>query len=103
MGWATRGKQAYYYIGERDGKRVQQVYVGNGAAASLAAVVTEIRRRERLARRLAPPTPPDADDLLRGEVATLAVMLREQVHAAMHTAGYYRHDRGPWRRRRKRK
>ena len=97
MGWVKRGGQAYYYVGQRDENRVQQVYVGNSAAASLAAVVTEIRRRERLERRMAPPTPPNADDELREEVALLAGELRAEVHAAMHAAGYHRHDRGPWR------
>lgn len=100
MAWAKRGKQHCFYLCDSSSGKKRDVYLGNGAAASLGALVTEIRRRERLARRLAPPKPPNADEELREQVAVLTTELRRQVFEAMHAAGYHRHDRGPWRRRR---
>ena len=99
MGWLTRENYRYFYMSQRDGQKVRNTHLGSGAAASLAAIVTEIRQRERLDRRLAQTDPAEACDAVRREVVTVATNLRTEVFEAMHKAGYHRLDRH-WRRRR---
>src|SRR3954447_7449028 len=97
MGFDRRG---YYYRSVRDGDRVRRVYIGKGPAAQLSALLVEERRSERRAlsrawraREAALAGP---DDRLR-ELSELADGL---TRATLLAAGYHRHDRGAWRRRR---
>jgi len=89
MGWVRRGKRKYYYRSRWVDGRVVKEYVGSGpeaeAEAKKAAQWREFLRRvaevEAILDRL-------------DEVCNLAA------DAIMVAAGYYRHDRGPWRKRR---
>ena len=97
MGFDRRG---YYYRSVRDGDRVRRVYIGKGPAAQLSARLVEQRRSERRAvsrawraREAALAGP---DDRLR----QLSELADGMARATLLAAGYHRHDRGAWRRRR---
>jgi hypothetical protein len=100
MAWEQRGSRRIYYRSERDGRRVRRVYLGSGPVAELAATLDELRRAERRAEAQARR----AEEARRSAAAAL---LERLVHAAglmaeaaLERAGYHRHDRGKWRRRR---
>lgn len=100
MGWEQRGGRRYFYAAERVGDRVVKRYVGSGRVAELAAELdadtragkdadTERDRKER--EEL------DALDNALNDVNELADALTA---AALVAAGFHRHHRGPWRKRR---
>jgi hypothetical protein len=100
MGWKTRGGRRYYYRSIRQSGRVVSEYVGAGADIDLiAAYETAERDRREMAA---------AD--WRSERARLVAQDRAQAERfdqvevlarlALEAAGYHRHHRGEWRRRR---
>lgn len=100
MGWERRGGRSYYYAAERVGGRVVKRYVGAGRVAELAARLDLINRQQReddaeSARRLRDELA--AVDAVLAPLDELADVL---ARAALVAAGYHRHHRGEWRRRR---
>jgi hypothetical protein len=102
MGWERRYGGSYYYRATRVGDRVAKRYLGRGPLGELAALLDEEARRSRAtesaviaaaAASLAP-----ADALLAELEAACSTML----DATLVAAGFRRHDRGEWRRRRAR-
>ena len=101
MAWETRARGGRYYTRWRKvGGRVVREYVGRGLVGERAAredamrraaraAAAEARRRDRLAARA-------LGDLVAG-LDALAVALTTTTLTA---AGYHRHDRGHWRKRR---
>jgi hypothetical protein len=96
MGW-DRG---YYYRTKRVNGRVVRQYVGAGRVAELAAELDAVEREKR---RL------DALDLrqqkadmaaLDADLDTLCKLTDLAARAALLAAGYRRHHRGEWRKRR---
>ena len=98
MAWEARGGCRFYYRVVRDDGRVRRLYLGNGPVAELAARDAELRRAERQARARSQARLEAAEAASR-ELAELADLL---VRAALVAAGYHRHDRGNWRKRRER-
>jgi hypothetical protein len=96
MAWDNRGTRRYFYRSRRVGKRVVRDYFGAGPLGELAALlVGELRRaRNRHARRAARLD--DAD----GPFRLYHDLLDQAAAAHLLAAGFHRHDRGPWRRRR---
>jgi hypothetical protein len=100
VSWQVIGNRRYYYRHPKVDGRPRRVYVGTGPAAELAAAVDELRRLKRAIerRQLA-----GERTRLEGAGAALeAVCARTDVlaRAALTAAGYHRHQRGAWRRRR---
>lgn len=100
MAWETRRGGRYYYRSRRMGGRVAKEYLGRGPLAELAAAWAEGDRADREAQL-------EADRRRRGELDDVAQQVGEvcqavdDVAAAWLTlAGYHRHDRGEWRKRR---
>ena len=99
MALKTRNNRRYYYQNQRVGRRVVTRYIGSGAVALLAAKLDAAERAERDAERA-------ALDALRAEladtppVARFTEALRLLVDAALIDAGYHRHKRSEWRKRR---
>lgn len=101
MAWEKRKRGgAYYYRSRRVAGRVVKEYVGRGPLADLAAAWAEEDRAARLAAL-------EADRRRRAELDDVAQQVGEvcqavdDVAAAWLTlAGYHRHDRGAWRKRR---
>jgi hypothetical protein len=100
MPWSQAGKRRYFYRSERRDGRPVRVYVGAGEAAELAAAAEDLRRldraidaRERLEEQVR---------LQEAEAPLLELCEATDVlaRAALTAAGFHRHSRGEWRRRR---
>jgi len=96
MAWETRnGGGRYYTRSKRVGGRVVREYVGTGPAAELAAEADAARRaqreQERRAWNRAKKEIEASEDALE--------RLREAVRGLLVDGGFYRHNRGEWRRR----
>ena len=96
MAWDKRGNQRYFYRSRRVGRRVVRDYFGRGPLGELAAhLMGELRlARKCHARRVARLD--RADDPFH----QFHTQLDRVVAAHLLASGYYRHDRGPWRKRR---
>ena len=100
MGWEARGNGLYYFRYRKIDGRVTRQYLGAGAVAELAAAADALRRADRRA----------AMEARRGEqarwreaLAPLMALSRVAdllARAALLAAGYHRHSRCSWRRRR---
>ena len=100
MAWERRGNRSYYYRSVRSGTRVTKEYVGGGAAASLIAQLEGIERERRTTERERLEFKRQRWAALEGPSIELDEVTDLLVTAAMTAAGYRRHDRGEWRRRR---
>src|SRR5262245_35735372 len=100
MPWEQRRQKRYFYRSERVRGRAVRRYAGTGAVGEVAATADALRRlnREIEAReRQAEETRlREAEAPLLGLCAGAELLSR----AALAAAGYRRHDRGQWRRRR---
>jgi hypothetical protein len=100
MSWEQRGDKRYYYRQEWIDGRSVRTYEGTGEVGELAATTDALRRvdeeieahqqRQEQERRAAAEAP----------LAELCAQTDLLVHAALLAAGYRRHDRGEWRRKR---
>ena len=101
MAWETRGGHGRYYTRSvrRDGA-VEREYVGTGRAAEAVAAVDRERRAAQAAQREA--TRAALQRLAEADALVDALCAAAETAARAHLllAGYHRHDRGPWRRRR---
>jgi hypothetical protein len=93
MSWETRGSRRRYTRSRRVAGKVVREYVGTGELAAQAAAADDAHRRQEQADR-------DARRVLDVDVEALDDLAELLAHAALLVAGYYRHDRGPWRKRR---
>lgn len=105
MGWETRnGRGAYYTHTRRVGRRFVREYHGAAGSpmAQLAAAEDALHReaREQAARDRRDERERDAEAELPLEV--LAAVGQALLGTTLLAAGYHRHDRGEWRRRRAR-
>lgn len=101
MGWVKKGGAAPVYVRtvRVEGRRVTEYY-GRGALARWAEERDEKARQERQAAQ-------EARKAERLALATIERLTRDHelasrlaTDAALLAAGYHRHDRGEWRRRR---
>ena len=97
MAW-DRGR--YYTRSRRISGRVVREYVGAGCVGELAAQMDALERERReteRAVRRAKRAELEACDAPLNELNDLADLL---AHAALVVAGFHRHNRGEWRKRR---
>jgi hypothetical protein len=89
MGWEQRGKRKFFYRSRRENGRVVREYVGGGEEAEAAAKRDEAERAQRA-------------ELKRIGVVldALRIVIDVLIEDQMIAAGYHRHDRGPWRKKR---
>ena len=102
MGWETRKRGGRYYTrSRRVGGRVVREYVGGGVIGELAADVDALERAERTAHdeefRQQQSENRELDEMIDGFSSGIDVI----VATTLESAGYHRHKRGEWRRRRK--
>lgn len=101
MGWETRQRGGRYYTrSRRVGGRVVREYVGAGRVAELAAMFDAAERREREAVRDSLRQAQASDTPAFAALADLGTVLDGLAAAFLIGAGYHRHHRGEWRRRR---
>jgi uncharacterized tellurite resistance protein B-like protein len=101
MGWESRGGSGRYYTRSvRQGGRVLRQYVGTGPGAEAAARADSLRREASEARRVAILSAINEIAQADALVKTVADAAETTTRAALLLAGYHRHDRGAWRRRR---
>ena len=100
MGWEKRGNRDYFYTAERVNGRVVKRYVGAGRVAELAAQLEALTRDQTATV--------DEDtrrawaelDALAAALGPLHELADSLTAAALVAAGFHRHHRGPWRKRR---
>lgn len=100
MAWEQRGNRTYYYRSVRVGGRVVKEYAGGGLMGLMGAEFEEDRREQRaMEQRRVRAERERWSDLERSadELNELADAL---AGVALALAGYRRHDRGEWRKRR---
>jgi hypothetical protein len=100
MAWEQRGNQTYYYRSVRSGTCVTKEYVGGGRVASLIAQLDEIEREKKTQQRERLQFERQRWAALESPMLELDAVADLLVTAAMMAAGFRRHDRGEWRRRR---
>ena len=90
----------YFYFTRRVGKRFRCDYIGGGdvgdVAASLIFLAREDRREARARRRAAH----DRERALLRDLQRFIQLTDLLTRASLLAAGFHRHDRGSWRRRR---
>lgn len=101
MAWETRNGRGRYYTRSRkiNGRAVRE-YVGGGLAGELAAETDAHDRAERAAARTHMRDLAAERAALAAPLATLHAATEALAQAALVTAGYHRHHRGEWRKRR---
>src|ERR687893_605080 len=97
MAWDRHGN---YSRSVRVGAKVRRVFLGRGEVARLAALLDEQRRSERLARSLAWRAEEARRAVAEAHLRELDGLADLMMKATLLAAGYHRHDRGAWRRRR---
>ena len=102
MGWKQINGRSYYYRSIREGGRVRSEYVGAGEAASLVALLVASDRDQKKTERQDWKAERDQADAEDRELAEWCDGVEAVAEAVMILAGYHRHHRGEWRKRRKR-
>lgn len=101
VAWETRGGSGPYYTRSvRDGDRVRRQYLGSGPRAEAAARADRLLRDAREANRVALQSAFSQIAKADAQVKALCDAAEATTRAALLVAGYHRHDRGAWRRRR---
>jgi hypothetical protein len=101
MSWEQRkGHGPYYTRGHRENGRLVREYVGGGVLGQLAADVDGLARQTRLAERQERTAECERIAAIEGPIVAFGRAVDLAVSCELLVAGYHRHDRGPWRRRR---
>jgi|SRR5450759_2759252 hypothetical protein len=101
MSWEQRnGRGDYYTRAYRENGRVVREYVGGGELGRLAADVDYIARQTRQIEREESAAERDRIAAIEDPIIAFGRAVDLAVSCELLVAGYHRHDRGPWRRRR---
>ena len=96
MAW-DRG---YYYRVCKENGRVVREYVGRGHVAQLIAEMDELQREERNLKRAADRQERIQVHALTDQLDKLDKLADLAARAALLAAGFHKHNRGEWRKRR---
>ena len=97
--WRERGGP-YYTRSRKEGGRVVREYVGGGALGEIAALEDEHERRRRQEEAAFCKEERDGLEKLAAPVDELCEVAEVLARATLLAAGYRRHNRGEWRKRR---
>ena len=100
MAWEQRGNRTYYYRSVRSGTSVTKEYVGGELMGSLAADFDAEQREQRAYERTRQQRERAQWAALEQPARDLDDLAELLAATALTLAGYRRHDRGEWRRRR---
>jgi hypothetical protein len=101
MAWETRKGRTYYYSAEKVGGRTVKRYLGGGQLAAAIAQVDRLDRQHREEEAQIRCRERERLDRAAAQVRDLCRLADAAVALALETAGYYRHHRGEWRRKRR--
>lgn len=100
MAWETRARGGLYYTrSRREGGRVIREYVG-AVSGALVADRDASRRAEAHAARQAKQQARTEDAALLGQTRAFCEGVEAVLRDTLSAAGYHRHERGAWRKRR---
>ena len=99
MAWEQRGTKRYYYRSVRHGRRVTRTYIAAGTFAMLAAERAAEARAERQAKVEAWKQARKDMEALDAQFTAWWNASSTLIDAYLTVHGYYRHDRGAWRKR----
>jgi hypothetical protein len=103
MAWETRERGGRYYTrSKRVNGRVRREYVGTGALAEAIADLDGYDRLRRVAAQDATRAAFDELDELEAAVSEYDAAVTRILTLTLEAAGYHRHDRGEWRRKKDR-
>ncbi|MFL5762234.1 MAG: hypothetical protein ACJ789_21245 [Thermomicrobiales bacterium] len=103
MAWETRQRGGHYYTRSRKvGGRVVREYIGAGLAGERAAAEDATRRAQHAAAAKNRRAEQERLTDLGATLTAFDVVTETLAQAALMIAGYHRHHRGPWRKRRDR-
>jgi hypothetical protein len=100
MAWESRQGKQYYYRSVRVGHTVRRVYAGTGEDGQQAAAEDARRRAARLAREEARREEAELWDEAESQLGEFVRLTENLARAALMTAGYFRHARGHFRKKR---
>ncbi len=101
MAWETRNGGGRYYTRSRKvNGRVVREYVGTGPHAELMAAIDAGRREEREAKAAAERSEREEWRAMDAQLLALCGLADTLATWSLEAAGYHRHKRGEWRRRR---
>ena len=100
MTWSLRGERSYFYRHVREGGQRRKVYIGTGPTAELLAQVDQERYRVREQEQRRHQDDKKRLSLVDAAVSEFDRLVHRLVEARLLLAGFYRHDRGRWRKRR---
>jgi len=101
MAWETRESGRYYYRSQRVNGHVVKRYVGAGVVAEAMADLDAMERKQREQERAKMNAQRNRISALDHRIGTLSRAVDAAVAQVLTAAGYHRHDRGAWRKRRK--
>lgn len=101
MAWESRERGGFYYTRSRKvSGRVEREYVGGGYLGQLAASLDAEERTRREAEKAAWKEERAEMEDLDLEVSKLCEGIEDVASAALLVAGYRKHKRGEWRKKR---
>jgi hypothetical protein len=103
MAWEQRGTKGYYYRSVRSGSRVTKTYIASGTLGMLAAELDAEEHAERQAKVEAWQQARTDMEALDAEITAWWDTTNTILDAILTAHGYYRHERGPWRKRARRR
>jgi|SRR5215216_3844403 len=101
MAWERRERGGLYYTRSRklDGRVVRE-YVGSGSVGELAAQTDALERLQCEEEAKAWKEERERMEALEAPIEELCEASEVFAQAALYAAGYHRHNRGEWRKRR---
>ena len=100
MGWKTINGRQYYYQCEREGEKVKTPYVGVGETAHLFSRMNELTCAKREHLRYFARAEREEAEAEEKDIAEWFARVEAVADAAMFAAGFHKHKRSRWRRRR---
>ena len=103
MAWETRKRGGPYYTrSRREGGRVVRDYLGRGETAHLIARMDELDRQQQEDERETERRLRQEIEAREREVGAQFAEVEAVLRQVLEAAGYHRHNRGAWRKRRDR-
>ena len=100
MSWEMRGDRRYYYRARKVDGRVIKEYVGAGPRAEIVALQDRWARQDRAVTARARQAERAGLEAVDGELTDVDGAIEVMMRTSLVLAGYHRHHRGEWRRRR---